>query len=106
MYLNSVVTPHVQRKWDKVIGIGDHLYSYVSSYVLDTKKIASYFSDRLTFSNVRGRTSHQNDRLAVPPRAPEKLSSPSKSRIFLYNAHLALFVRKMPQLNSSVSIII
>ena len=32
-------------------------------------------------------------RLALPLRAPETLSSSSKSRIFLYNAHLALFVR-------------
>ena len=32
-------------------------------------------------------------RLALPLRAPETLSLSSKSRIFLFNAHLALFVR-------------
>ena len=32
-------------------------------------------------------------RLALPLRAPETLSSSSKSKIFLYNAHLALFVQ-------------
>ena len=55
-------------------------------------KIESYFSDRLTFSNIRGRTSRRIYRLALPLRTPETFSSSSKSRIFLYNAHLALFV--------------
>ena len=39
-------------------------------------------------------------RLALLLHTPETLSSSSKSRIFLYNAHLALFVRKMTQLRS------
>ena len=40
------------------------------------KKIfESYFSDRLTFSNIRSRTSRQIYRLALPLRAPETLSS-------------------------------
>ena len=40
----------------KVIGVGVHIYIYI--YVcLWLKKIESYFSDRLTFSNIRGRTS-------------------------------------------------
>ena len=66
-----------------------------------TKKIfESYFSDRLTFSNIHGRTSRQIYTLAVSLRTPETLSSSSKSRIFLYNAHLPLFVRRMAQLRS------
>ena len=56
------------------------------------KKFESYFSNRLTFSNIRGRTSDQIYRLALPLLSPETLSPLSKSRIFLYNAHLALFV--------------
>ena len=60
---------------------------------VDKKKFESYFSDRLTFSNIHGGTSRQIYRLALPLLSPETLSSASKSRIFLYNAHLALFVR-------------
>ena len=71
-----------------MIGAGVHIY--VGRYI---KKIESYFSDRLTFSNFHGRTSLRIYRLALPLRAPETFSSSSKSRIFLYNAHLALFVQ-------------
>ena len=55
--------------------------------------LESYFSDRLIFSNIRSRTSRQIYRLALPLLSPETLSSSSKSRISLYNAYLALFVR-------------
>ena len=55
------------------------------------------FSDRLTFSNIRSRTSHRIYRLALPLHAPETLSS---SKDFLYNAHLALIVRRMTQLRA------
>ena len=72
----------------KVIGVGVHIYVYV-----DTKKIfESYFSDQLTFSNIRGWTSRQIYRLALPLLSPEMLSSLRK---FLFNAHFALFVRRM-----------
>ena len=57
------------------------------------KKFELYFSDRLTLSNIRGRTSRQIYRLTLLMLSPEMLSSSSKSRIFLFNAHLALFVR-------------
>ena len=57
---------------------------------VDPKKIESYFSDRLTFSNIRVGTSLY--RLALPLLSIEMLSSMSKLRIFLFNAHLALFV--------------
>ena len=75
---------------------------------VDKKKIESYFSDRLTFSNICCRTSRRIYRLALPLHAPETLSSESKSRIFLYNAHLALFVLMddtITHTNASVSIV-
>ena len=64
---------------------------------VDPKKFESYFSDRLTFSNIRGRISRRIYRLALPLLSPETLSSLSKCklRIFLFNAHLALFLRRM-----------
>ena len=60
---------------------------------VNQKKFELYFSDRLTFSNICGRTSYRIYRLALIVRAPETLSSSNKSSIFLYNAHLALFVQ-------------
>ena len=66
-----------------------------------TKKIfESYFRDRLTFSTIRSRTSRRIYRLALPLHAPEMLSSLSKSRISIFNAHLTLFVRRMMLHNS------
>ena len=41
-----------------------------------------------------------NYRLVLPLRAPETLSSLSKSRISLFNVHLALFVQRVIQLRS------
>ena len=64
------------------------------------KKFESYFRDRLTFSNIRSRTSRRIYRLALPLSAPETLSSLSKSRISVFNAHLTLFVRRMTSHNS------
>ena len=58
---------------------------------VDQNKIELYFSDRLTFSNIRGRTSRRIYRLALQLLSPETLSS---------NVHLALFVRRMTQLQS------
>ena len=46
------------------------------------------------------RTLAIDSRLALPLLAPEKLSSLSKSRISLFNAHLTLFVRRMTSHNS------
>ena len=57
------------------------------------KNFESYFRDRLTFSNVDSRTSRRIYRLALLLRAPEMLSSLSKSRISIFNAHLTLLVR-------------
>ena len=77
----------------------------VSIYIIyimfvDEKNIWIYFSDRLTFSNIRSRTSPQIYRLAPPLCAPETLSSLSKLRIYIFNAHLTLFVRRMTSHNS------
>ena len=66
-----------------------------------SKKIfESYFRDRLTFSNIDSRTSRRIYRLALLLRAPETLSSLSKSRISIFNAHLTLLLRKMTSHNS------
>ena len=64
------------------------------------KKFESYFRDRLTFSNVDSRTSRRIYRLALLLRAPETLSSLSKSRISIFNVHLTLLFRKMTSHNS------
>ena len=64
----SSLLPARASEQGKVIGVGVH-YMFV-----DKKKFESYFSDRLTFSNIRGRTSRQIDRLALPLLSPETLS--------------------------------
>ena len=94
--LQVIVTPHAQREWGKVIDRGVQIYICLWS----KKKIESYFRDRLTFSNVDSRTSRRIYRLALLLRAPETLSLLSKSRIFIFNAHLTLLVRKMTSHNS------
>ena len=75
-------------------------YIYIYIYLWSKKKFESYFRDRLTFSNVNSRTSRRIYRLALLLRAPETLSSLSKSRISIFNAHLTLLVRKMTSHNS------
>ena len=94
--INCFITPHAQRERGKVIGRGVHIYICLWS----KKKFESYFRDRLTFSNVDSRTSRRIYRLALLLRAPETLSSLSKSRISIFNAHLTLLVRKMTSHNS------
>ena len=83
-------TPHAQREQGQGEGIGVGVHIYVGMFV-DQKQC----SDRLTFSNIRGRTSRGIYRLALPLLSPETLSSWSNLRIFLFNAYLALFVRRM-----------
>ena len=66
-----VITPHAQPEWGKVIGVGVHtiICMYIHMYIgilVDKKKLDSYFSDRLTFSNIRCRASHQIYRVALP----------------------------------------
>ena len=59
------------------VGVHIYIYNYVHMFV-DKKKLESYFSDRLTFSNIHGRTSHRIYRLALALLSPEMLSSSSK----------------------------
>ena len=93
----QLFTPHAQRERGKVIDRGVHIL-YICLW--SKKKFESYFRDRLTFSNVDSRTSRRIYRLALLLRAPETLSSLSKSRISIFNAHLTLLVRKMTSHNS------
>ena len=96
-----------------MIGFGVRIYIYYiyNVYIMFVDKknnFESYFSDRLAFSNICGRTSRRIYRLALPLLSPEMLSLSSKSRIFLYNVHLALFVRMddtITRKNASVSIV-
>ena len=74
-----------------MIGVGVHIHIIFYVFV-DLQTFESYFSDRLTFSNIHGRTSCRIYRLALPLLSPETLSSLSKLRIFLFNVHLAIFV--------------
>ena len=81
---------------------------YIYRYVCGQKN-ESYFSDQLTFSNIRGRISRRIYRPALPLHSPETLSSSNKSTVFLYNVHLALLVwmdDTITRTNSSVSVVI
>ena len=85
----------------KVIGVGVHIYICMS---VDQKKI---FLNNTRSTHLYGRTSRRIYRPALPLLSPEPLSLSSKSRIFLYNAQLALFVRMddtITRTNASVSI--
>ena len=88
-YLSFLPCTHEQGLCDRV------WCPYIYICLWTKKKFESYFGDRLTFSNIRSRTSLQIYRLALPLHAPETLSSLSKSRISIFNAHLTLFVRRM-----------
>ena len=50
--------------------------------------------------HLRSRTSRRIYKLDLSLLAPEKLSSLSKSRISIFNAHLTLFVHRMTSHNS------
>ena len=76
------------------------IYIYIYICLWSKKKFESYFREQLTFSNVDSRTSRRIYRLALLLCAPETLSSLSKSRISIFNAHLTLLVRKMTSHNS------
>ena len=91
-----LVTPHAQRERGKVIDRGVHIICLCGR----KKKFESYFRDRLTFSNFDSRTSPRIYRLALLMCASETLSSLSKSRISIFNAHLTLLIRKMTSHNS------
>ena len=94
----NIFHPTNQLDWSVSCAYVINIYIYICLW---TKTIfESYFSDRLTFSNIHSRTSPRIYRLALPLRAPEMLSSLSKSRISIFNAHLTLFVHRMTSDNS------
>ena len=99
----SFITPHVQCERGKVISCGVHIYIYICLWT--KKRFESYLRDRLTFSNIRSRTSRRIYRLALPLRAPETLSSLSKSRISIFNVHLYLSIGRCHTI-PSVNIVI
>ena len=92
----AIITPHAQRERGKVIGRGVHIYIYVCG----RKKNLNRTLEIDSLFNVDSRTSRRIYRLALLLRAPETLSSLSKSRISIFNAHLTLLVRKMTSHNS------
>ena len=95
-----LITPHAQRERGQSDRVGVHIYY---TLCLWTKKIESYFSDRLNFSNIQGGTSRRICRLALPLLSLETLSSSSKSRIS-YIMHTMLYLsRRMTQLPTRVS---
>ena len=69
-------------------------------YVCGQKKNLNHTLAINRLSNIRGRTFCQIYRLDLPLLSPETLSWLSKLMIFLFNAHLALFLRRMTQLQS------
>ena len=92
----------------KVIGVGVY---YICLYVgmFETKKLNRTLAIHSPFQTFMVGLLVKFYRLTLPLLSPEMLSSSSKSRIFLYNAHLALFVRMddiITRTNTSVSIVI
>ena len=75
----------MQHERGKVIGVG--VCVYIAMFVDE-----SYSSNRLTFSNIRGKTSCKIYRQALLLLSPEKFSSLSK---FLFNVHCVLSISKM-----------
>ena len=56
-----IISLHAQRECGRVNSVGVHIYIYM---FVDKKIFESYFNDRLTFSNIRCRTSCRIYRLA------------------------------------------
>ena len=75
-----------------VIGVGVHLYIYM--HVNDPQKGLNRLTHLFKHS---WWTSRRIYRLALQLHAPETLSLLNKSRIFLFNAHLSLSIRRMTQ---------
>ena len=80
----------MQRERGEVIGVGVHYVYNVCGPKQNLNRTLAIDSPFRTY--VVG--------LALPLLAPEKLSSLSKSRLSILNAHLTLFVRRMMPLNS------
>ena len=82
-------------------GVHTYIYIYIYIYVCGRKKnLNRTLEIDSPFQTLTSRTSRRIYRLALLLRAPETLSSLSKSRISIFNAHLTLLVRKMTSHNS------
>ena len=80
----------------KVIGVGVHVYTciYVYIYMFVGQKILNRtLAINSPFQTFAVGLLIELYRLALPLLSPEMFSSSSKPRIFLHNAHLALFIR-------------
>ena len=92
-----VITPHAHvRAGGYVIGAGVHIYTYC----LWTKKnLNRTLAIDSPFQTYTVGLLIEFTRLALPLRAPETLSSLSKSWVSIFNTYLALFVRKVTSHN-------
>ena len=70
----------------------EHIVRLSGRHFVDQKKFESYFSGRPTFSNIRGRTNFKTSSTTAFSRNAFLVS---KLMIFLFNAHLALFLQRM-----------
>ena len=90
-----------------MIDVGVHLYVCLYMYVTPKNSLNGTLVVDSPFQNTRGRLPVEFiDYVALPLRAPEMLSSLSKSRISLFTAHLALLSQLRSQNPNMVSIII
>ena len=98
--IDHFITPHAQRERGKVIDRGVHIYIYIYMSVVENKNFNCTLEIDSPFQTLTSRTSRRIYRLTLLLRAPETLSSLSKSRISIFNAHLTLLIRKMTSHNS------
>ena len=82
----ALLPPRMRSELGKLIGVGVLIYLL---YVCGPKKILN----RNLAIDSHFQTFAVGLRLALPLLSPEMLSSSNKSRIFLFNVHLALYVR-------------
>ena len=88
----------MQHEQGKVIGVIVHMF-------VDQKKLNRTLAIDSPFQTFAvGPLVEFMDYVALSLHTPETLSSLSKTKISLFNAHLALFVRRMTQLWSHNSI--
>ena len=97
-WIGTVINDNPSQPWYNL-----HIYLYI---FVDKNFFKSYFSDRITLSNILSRTSCRIYRLALPLLAPETLSS---SR-FSYTMHNLLYLSEgwhnYDCTNSLVSIVV
>ena len=83
-----------------MIGRGVHIYIYIYICLWSKKNLNRTLEIDSPFQTLTVGLLRRIYRLALLLRAPETLSSLSKSRISIFNAHLTLLVRKMTSHNS------